>query len=197
MKRIFAITIVLLLCLSAGFAQDWAKQKLDKSPRHSEWVTLKHDNRSVQAFVVYPETKKKVPVIIVIHEIFGLSDWAKTVADDLAAQGYIAIAPDLLSGAGPKGGGSSEFASTQDAVKAVSGLNADQVTADLNAAADYAKKIPAGQRQNCRERLLLGWRTVVPLCHQSQRPERRVRLLWPWAGECCRYHGAGLWLLCR
>src|ERR1700748_149028 len=143
MKRIFAITIVLLLCLSAGFAQDWAKQKLDKSPRHSEWVTLKHDNRSVQAFVVYPETKKKVPVIIVIHEIFGLSDWAKTVADDLAAQGYIAIAPDLLSGAGPKGGGSSEFASTQDAVKAVSGLNADQVTADLNAAADYAKKIPA------------------------------------------------------
>ena len=144
MKRTFAITIVLLLCLSAGFAQDWAKQKLDKSPRHSEWVTLKHDNRSVQAFVVYPETKKKVPVIIVIHEIFGLTDWAKSAADDLAAQGYIAIAPDLLSGAGPKGGGSSEFASTQDAVKAVSGLNPDQVTADLNAAADYAKKIKAG-----------------------------------------------------
>lgn len=144
MKRTVALIIASLLCVSTGFAQDWAKQKLEKSPRHSEWITLKHDNRSVQAFVVYPETKKKVPVIIVIHEIFGLSDWAKTVADDLAAQGYIAIAPDLLSGAGPKGGGSSEFASTQDAVKAVSGLNPDQVTADLNAAADYARKIPAG-----------------------------------------------------
>jgi carboxymethylenebutenolidase len=135
--------IALFVCLSTGFAQDWAKQKLDKSPRHGEWVSIKHDTRTVQAYVVYPETKQKAPVIIVIHEIFGLSDWAKSVADDLASHGYIAIAPDLLSGAGPKGGGSSEFASTQDTVKAVSGLNADQVTADLNAVADYAKKIPA------------------------------------------------------
>jgi len=135
--------IALFLCLSTGFAQDWAKQKLDKSPRHGEWVQIKHDNRTVQAYVVYPETKQKVPVIIVIHEIFGLSDWARSVADDLAAHGYIAIAPDLLSGMGPKGGGSSEFASAQDAVQGVSALNADQVTADLNATADYAKKIPA------------------------------------------------------
>lgn len=144
MKRTYAIALVLFLCLSRGFSQEWAKQNLEKSPRHSEWVQLKHDNRTVQAFVVYPETKQKAPVIIVIHEIFGLSDWARSAADELAAKGYIAIAPDLLSGAGPKGGGSSEFASTQDAVKAVSGLNPDQVTADLNAAADYAKKIPAG-----------------------------------------------------
>jgi carboxymethylenebutenolidase len=143
MKRTVAIVIALFLCLSTGFAQDWAKQKLDKSPRHGEWVSIKHDTRTVQAYVVYPETKQKAPVIIVIHEIFGLSDWAKSVADDLAAQGYIAIAPDLLSGAGPKGGGSAEFASTQDAMKAVSGLNGDQVTADLTAVADYAKKIPA------------------------------------------------------
>lgn len=135
--------IALLLCLSTGFAQDWAKQKLDKSPRHGEWVQIKHDHRTVQAYVVYPETKQKVPVIIVIHEIFGLTDWARSVADDLASHGYIAIAPDLLSGMGPKGGGSSEFASTQDAVKGVSSLNPDQVTADLNATADFAKKIPA------------------------------------------------------
>jgi carboxymethylenebutenolidase len=144
MKRTLAVMIALFVCLSTGFAQDWAKQKLDKSPRHGEWVSIKHDTRTVQAYVVYPETKQKAPVIIVIHEIFGLSDWAKSVADDLASHGYIAIAPDLLSGAGPKGGGSSEFASTQDAMKAVSGLNADQVTADLTATADYAKKIPAG-----------------------------------------------------
>ncbi|HZS25781.1 MAG TPA: dienelactone hydrolase family protein [Candidatus Angelobacter sp.] len=117
---------------------------MEKSPRHSEWVPLKHGNRTVQAFVVYPEVKHKAPVIIVIHEIFGLTDWARSMADQLAAKGYIAVAPDLLSGMGPKGGGSSEFASTQDAVKAVSALDPDQVTADLNAAADYAKTIPAG-----------------------------------------------------
>ena len=101
MKRTLGIALALLLCLSTGFAQDWAKQKLDKSPRHGEWVPVKHDDRTVQAYVVYPETKQKVPVIIVIHEIFGLSDWARSVADDLAAHGYIAIAPDLLSGMGP------------------------------------------------------------------------------------------------
>jgi carboxymethylenebutenolidase len=143
MKRTLGITIALLLCLSTGFAQDWAKQKLEKSPRHGEWVPIKHDSRTVQAYVVYPETKQKAPVIIVIHEIFGLTDWARSVADDLASHGYIAIAPDLLSGMGPKGGGSAEFATTQDAMKGVSGLNGDQVTADLNAVTDYAKKIPA------------------------------------------------------
>ena len=143
MKRSLAVSIALLLFLSTGFAQDWAKQKLDKSTRHQEWVQIKHDNRTVQAFVVYPETKAKAPVIIVIHEIFGLTDWARSVADQLAANGYIAIAPDLLSGMGPKGGGSSEF-SSQDVGKAISSLNPDQITADLNATADYAKKIPAG-----------------------------------------------------
>lgn len=105
-------------------------------------MQIKHDNRTVQAFVVYPETKAKAPVVIVIHEIFGLSDWARSVADDLAANGYIGIAPDLLSGMGPKGGGSSEF-SSQEVGKAISSLNPDQITADLNAVADYAKKIPA------------------------------------------------------
>jgi len=98
----------------------------------------------VQAFVVYPEVKSKVPVVILIHEIFGLSDWAKEMADELAAQGFMVIAPDLLSGFGPNGGGSSEFASQDSAVKAVSGLDPDGVNADLDAAADYAKKIPAG-----------------------------------------------------
>jgi len=142
MKRTLVITVALLLCLSTGFAQDWAKQKLDKSSRHGEWVPIKHGNRTVQAFVVYPEVKTKAPVVIVIHEIFGLTDWARTVADQLAANGYIAIAPDLLSGMGPKGGGSSEF-SGSDVGKAISSLNPDQITADLNAVADYAKKIPA------------------------------------------------------
>lgn len=138
----FLAALVLASFAASLPAQDWAKAALLKSPRHGEYVALKHGERTVQAFVVYPEVSHKAPVIIMIHEIFGLSDWAKEMADELAAQGYIVIAPDLLTGAGPSGGGTDSFA--PDAVtKAVSGLSADQVTADLDAAADYAKKIPS------------------------------------------------------
>jgi carboxymethylenebutenolidase len=135
--------LFLLLPVFALHAQEWAKARLDASPRHREYVTLKHHGRKLQAFVVYPEVKGKAPVVILIHEIFGLTDWAKEMADELAAQGVIVVAPDLLSGKGPKGGGSSEFASVDDAVKAVSMLDPDGVLADLDAAADYARKIPA------------------------------------------------------
>src|SRR5215831_15064420 len=144
MKKTIAFLIVMLLTVPVAFGQQWAKETLEKSPRHGEWVPIKHDNRVVQTFVVYPESKQKAPVVIVIHEIYGLSDWARSVADQLAAHGYIAVAPDLLSGFGPKGGGTGDFPSQQDASKAVSGLDPDTVTADLNAVADYAKKIPAG-----------------------------------------------------
>jgi carboxymethylenebutenolidase len=137
---------VLLACLATVSvqAQDWAKARLEASPRHREYVALKHGNRTLQAFVVYPEVKDKAPVVILIHEIFGLSDWAKEMADELAAEGFIVVAPDLLSGFGPGGGGSSEFPSMDATVKAVSGLDANGVNADLDAAADYAKHIPAG-----------------------------------------------------
>lgn len=124
-------------------AQDWAKARLEASPRHREYVALKHGDRTLQALVVYPEVKGKASVVILIHEIFGLSDWAKEMADELAGQGFIVIAPDLLSGFGPGGGGSSEFASQDATVKAVSGLDPEVVLADLDAAADYGKKLPA------------------------------------------------------
>src|ERR1700758_134064 len=140
--KLAACLLLPLVAVSAP-AQDWAKARLDASPRHHEYVTLKHDNRSVQAFVVYPEVKNKATVIILIHEIFGLSDWAKEMADELAAKGFIVVAPDLLSGMGPNGGGSSAFPDRDSTTKAVSGLDASQVTADLDAAADYGKKIPA------------------------------------------------------
>jgi carboxymethylenebutenolidase len=128
---------------AALHAQDWAKTRLEASPRHREYVPLKHGDRTVQALVVYPETKGKASVVVLIHEIFGLTDWAKEMADELAGQGFIVIAPDLLSGFGPNGGGSSEFASQDAAVKGVSGLDPDVVLADLDAAADYGKKLPA------------------------------------------------------
>jgi carboxymethylenebutenolidase len=123
-------------------AQDWARQRLEQSPRHREWVTVKHDGRSVETFIAYPETKTKTSVVLVIHEIFGMTDWAQEVSDEFAAAGYIAIAPDLLSGMGPNGGRTTSF-SQNDATEAVSNLKPDQITADLNAVADYARKLPA------------------------------------------------------
>jgi carboxymethylenebutenolidase len=141
MKRVLLALIVLGLAQTVS-AQDWAKAALAKSPRHGEWVTVKHDGRSVETFVVYPEVKDKRPVVLIIHEIFGLTDWVQDLADQVAAAGYIAVAPDLLSGMGPDGGRTSSI-SADKVMEAVSKLNPDQVTADLNAAADYAKKIPA------------------------------------------------------
>jgi carboxymethylenebutenolidase len=142
MKRLSFAIATLLFCVSPVLAQDWAKQTLMKSTRHQEWVPIKHGDRTVNSFIVYPEVKNKATAVLVIHEIFGLSDWVQTVADKLAAAGYIAIAPDLLSGMGPNGGGTSSFAPT-DVTRAFSTLNPDQVTADLNAVADYVKALPS------------------------------------------------------
>ncbi|MGA2243769.1 MAG: dienelactone hydrolase family protein [Verrucomicrobiota bacterium] len=125
-------------------AQDWARARLDRSPRHQEWVTLTNGTRPVQCFVVYPEVKAKATALVMIHEIFGLTDWAREMADELAAEGYLVVEPDLLSGAGPNAGGSDSFTNNQGAAtKAVSLLPAEQVTGDLNAAVDYAAKIPS------------------------------------------------------
>jgi carboxymethylenebutenolidase len=122
--------------------QDWVKQRLAKSPRHQEWVKVKNGNREVNSFIVYPEVKNKAMAVVVIHEIFGMSDWVQSVADQLAEAGYIAIAPDLLSGMGPKGGGTSEF-DANGVRQAIGSLPPDQITADLNAVADYVSKLPA------------------------------------------------------
>src|SRR5713226_1388903 len=90
--------------------QDWARARLAKSPRHQEWVDVKYGNRTVKSFVVYPEVKNKATAVVVIHEIFGMSDWVQALTDELAEAGYLAIAPDLLSGMAPNGGGTSEIA---------------------------------------------------------------------------------------
>ena len=140
------LTVLLALTALSSPAQDWARQQLEKSPRHREWVTIKHGDRAVETFVAYPETKGRAPVVLVIHEIFGMTDWVQRVADEFAEAGYIAIAPDLLSEMGPGGKGSTSFAQGE-ATKAVSGLNADQITADLNAVADYALKLPAASNK--------------------------------------------------
>ena len=92
----------LLSCPILGRAQGWAKDNLAKSPRHGEYVTIHEPGgRNLQAWVVYPETRGKAPVVVLIHEIFGLSDWAREMADEVAGAGYIVVEPDLLSGLGP------------------------------------------------------------------------------------------------
>ncbi|HEV2095792.1 MAG TPA: dienelactone hydrolase family protein, partial [Chthoniobacterales bacterium] len=134
MRRLLFVFAVCVIVESA-FAQDWAKPRLNNSPRHREWVEVKSGDRTIKAFVVYPERKEKAPVVLVIHEIFGLTDWVRGVCDQLAENGVIAVAPDLLTG--------QTFADVDGAVKAISALPKEQVKADLDAAADYALKIPA------------------------------------------------------
>lgn len=185
----------LLVFPAPAGAQDWAKANLDKSPRHGEYVTIHEPGgRNLQAWVVYPETKSKAPVVVMIHEIFGLSDWAREMADEVAAAGYIVVEPDLLSGFGPVAaaapagaarnqlssnprlllaaatsqttqmdhlhmnmgqaapgsayapaspGGTSAFPDQSSTTRAVSSLPNPQVLADLDAAADYGKHLPA------------------------------------------------------
>ena len=123
-------------------SQDWAKARLAKSPRHREWVTVKNGKREVNSFVVFPEVKNKATAVVVIHEIFGMSDWVQSLTDQLAEAGYVAIAPDLLSGMGPNGGGTSSLDSN-GVGPAIRDLPPDQITAELNAVADYVSKLPA------------------------------------------------------
>ena len=125
--------------------EEASKAALEKSPRHGEWVDVKVPgaDKPVLAYVAFPERKEKAPAVIVIHEIFGLSDWIRGVADQLAEDGFIAIAPDLLSGKGPGGGGADSVASRDEVVKLIRGLPPEEVTARLHAVRDYAVRLPA------------------------------------------------------
>lgn len=134
--KLFGLLVSLFLFASAGAqAQDWAKARLDKSPRHLDWVTAKHGDRSLKCFIAFPETSHKAAAVLVIHENAGLSDWAREMTDEIASAGYIAIAPDLLD--------SKVYTSKDDARKAVAALPPEQITQDLNAAADYVTHLPS------------------------------------------------------
>ncbi len=125
--------------------EDSAVARLDASPRHGEWVTFDAGGGdSVKAWIVYPERSDKAPVVVVIHEIFGLTDWIRSVTDQLAADGFIAIAPDLLSGKG-RGGGGSASVDRQGAIALIQGLKPDEVQRRLRAAAAYAMALPAAR----------------------------------------------------
>jgi len=133
------------LILPAG--EDTALDRLNRSPRHGEWVTMDAGGGDqVRGWVVYPERSDRAPVVVVIHEIYGLTDWIRAVADQLAADGFIAIAPDLLSGKGPNGGGS-ESVDQQGATALIRGLEPEEVQRRLRAAATYGTALPAATNQ--------------------------------------------------
>jgi carboxymethylenebutenolidase len=146
MRSTLALFAILGLAVSSVQAQDDpVKARLEKSPRHHEWVTVKNGSRAVKCFLVFPEVKDKALAVLVIHENKGLQTFEKGVADQLAEAGYIAIVPDLLSGMGPGGGDTDSFKSTGDATKAIYALKERpaQVSGDLNAVANYVEKLPA------------------------------------------------------
>jgi len=111
-----------------------APAALRASPRHGEWidVAMPGGGPAIRTWVVHPERPDKAPVVIVIHEIFGLTDWVRGVADALAAEGFVAVAPDLLSGLGPGGGGTASFPG-DSAREAIRGLKSDEVARRLDA----------------------------------------------------------------
>jgi len=121
-----------------------ATAALVASPRHGEWadIALPGGTVKLHTWVSYPERADKAPVVVVIHEIFGMSDWVRSVADQLAAEGFIAVAPDLLSGFGPDGGGTESFKG--DSMRAAfSKLTPDELAKRLDATRDYGLALPS------------------------------------------------------
>lgn len=125
---------------------DDAGARLETSPRHAEWVTIEARGDKIEAYLVYPERANNAPIVVVIHEIYGLTEWARGVADQLAAEGFIAIAPDMLSGKGPNGTGSASL-DRQSAVSLMRSLQPSEVTRRINMSVQHATTLPAATQR--------------------------------------------------
>src|SRR5438045_8915161 len=136
-RRLVSVSLLIgvQLCVAEAI-KDFGRDRLNKSPRHADWVDIKSGARTIKAFIVYPERKDKAPAVLVVSEIFGLTDWVRSLCDELAENGVIAIAPDLHSG--------QKFEDLDAARKATYALPKQQHKADLDAPADYElTKIPS------------------------------------------------------
>jgi carboxymethylenebutenolidase len=118
-----------------------ARARLAASPRHGEWVMIRDGADSVRAWIVYPERKTKAPVVVVVHEIFGVSPWIRAVTDQLAADGFIAIAPDLLTSKNLPN--PTDSVPSDLATAAIRTLNPDDVHRQISAVAKYAMALPS------------------------------------------------------
>lgn len=175
MKHLFTATFLIIICLFAE-AQDFAILQLDDSPRHHEWVEVKSDGRTIHSFVAYPENSENTQTVIVIHENRGLTDWVRSFADQLAEAGYLAIAPDLLSGFSPAMEKTSDFENSDEARDAIYELDAIQVTNDLNAVFEYIKNVPASNGQVA----IIGfcWGGSQTFRYASHNPELKAALVF-------------------
>jgi carboxymethylenebutenolidase len=138
-------------------SEQTAKARLDASPRHGEYVDVPRSGggKPLRAWIVYPERKEKAGVVLIVHEIYGLSDWIRGVADQLASEGFIAVAPDLVSGLGPNGGGTESVSSKDDVVKLVYQLSPEETLARIEDASRYAQSLPASNGKTAS--LGFGW----------------------------------------
>jgi len=141
MKQLLFIPLIFLTHLT--FGQEYALERLEKSPRHHEWTKVKYDGREVLCFVAYPERAEKTPAVIVIHENQGLTDWVRSFADQLAEVGFLAIAPDFLSQFSSDRRRTSDFENSDAARNAIYELDPGQVASDLEAVQDFAEKAQA------------------------------------------------------
>jgi carboxymethylenebutenolidase len=177
MKRLLLLVAACAVACSAS-AQEWAKARFDKTPRHYEYVKVKNGAREVTAFITYPEVKHKATAVIVIHENQGLTDWARSVTDQLAEAGYIAIAPDMLSGMHPGGGGTADFKSRDEVSRAFQQLREkpEQITGDLNAVYAYVAKLPA-----CNGKVVVGgfcWGGAQTFAYATQNKDIKAALVF-------------------
>ncbi|MYF76346.1 MAG: dienelactone hydrolase family protein [Acidobacteria bacterium] len=148
-----AVLLLAVALVAAGSAiaqelpgsADTARDRLNTSPRHGEWVSVPAPGGDVvESWIVYPERSDPAPVVVVIHEIFGLTDWIRAVADEMASQGFVAIAPDLLTGKGPDGG-RTDSVDNDGARALIRELDRDEVHTRLKAVADWATSLPAAR----------------------------------------------------
>ncbi|MFW6257526.1 MAG: dienelactone hydrolase family protein [Prolixibacteraceae bacterium] len=146
MNKLFTLLIIFSTVFALN-AQDYAQKQLSESPRHHEWIQLDCGDRELNCFVAYPETSEKSKVILVVHDNFGLTDWVRSFADQLAAKGYIAITPDLLSDFNSEIRGTMDFDSPDQAKRGIYALTDEQVKNDLNVALAFAENIPSGNGQ--------------------------------------------------
>jgi carboxymethylenebutenolidase len=138
---------LIFACSGGSSALAATKDRLDKSTRHHEWADIDvSGGHKVRTWVVYPEVSHDATTVVIIHENKGLTDWVRGVADEVAEAGYLAVAPDLLSGTGPGGGNTDAYPSEDAATKGIYALNQDQVTADLDAVVTYAGSLTGSNK---------------------------------------------------
>ena len=162
-------TLISILIFTSGLkltGQDFAVRQLENSPRHHEWVVVKSGSRHVDCFVAYPEKPVKTMAVIVIHENRGLTDWVKSFADQIAGEGYLAIAPDLLSESAPDIKNTQSFETSEKATQAIYQLNPGQVSDDLAAVQEFIESDKACNGKTVVMGFCWGGWPVFPVCDQ-------------------------------